>query len=622
MRWKADRCFAGPRMNTIIGEIHLCGDWRETRVRSFARSEGIRSLSRDDGSYRLRVNLATLTANFYESGARSVIVWGSCPQISAASGDDAILDVMHALGGDPKPALARLRGKWGLVFVDLERRRVLLAVDRAAQRPLCFHANAERAIFGLGARDVASSASVRPHLSTQAIFDYVRSHVIAAPDTIFDGVRRLQPGEYVDVTAAGTTNAFYWSPSYGAPAGGAISAKRARSRMAELLEDAVRKEIGTGATGAFLSGGTDSSSVAGMLGRITKAPARTYSIGFDAPGFDEMEYARIAAHHFGTAHHEYYLTPDDLVASIPEVARAYDQPFGNSSALPAYYCARLAASDGVTKMLGGDGGDEIFGGNTRYARQLVFDAYRRIPASLDRTIVEALFIRPGAARRLPLLRKARSYVVQARIAMPARMHTYNLVGRLGEREIFTPHFLQQIDSKRAGARETTWYARCADASVVNKMLQYDWKYTLADNDLPKVVTTCDLAGLDVGFPMLDESLVEFANSLPPDWKVTATVLRPFFKAALADFLPHEILRKKKHGFGLPFGWWLVEHRGLQRLASEKMASFRARGIVREDFLDHLFATHMDEHAGYYGELVWVMVMLEGWLQAYASDYHA
>lgn len=154
------------------------------------------------------------------------------------------------------------------------------------------------------------------------------------------------------------------------------------------LQDAVAAQLDGGKAACFLSGGTDSSTVAGMIGRAAGTAAATYSIGFDAQGYDEMEYARLASRHFGTQHHEYYVTPADLVKGIPHVAASYDQPFGNSSALPAYYCALMARDDGVTRILAGDGGDELFGGNVRYAKNRVFDAYQRVPGLLRRGLLE------------------------------------------------------------------------------------------------------------------------------------------------------------------------------------------------------------------------------------------
>ena len=150
-------------------------------------------------------------------------------------------------------------------------------------------------------------------------------------------------------------------------------------------------------------------------------------------GYDEMEYARIAARHFGTDHHEHYVTPAELVSAIPQVAAHYDQPFGNSSAVPAFICATLAREHGVRKLLAGDGGDELFGGNSRYAKQKVFEAWWRVPAALRAARRAAARQRPDA-QRCRSCAKAASYVDQASVPMPARLETYNLLKRFGSCE--------------------------------------------------------------------------------------------------------------------------------------------------------------------------------------------
>ena len=201
-----------------------------------------------------------------------------------------------------------------------------------------------------------------------------------------------------------------------------LSFNGARTQFLQLLEQAVARQLDASVpTACFLSGGTDSSTVAGMLGKASgKAPV-SYSIGFDAAGYDEMAFARIAAQHFGADHREYYVKPDDLVAGIPRVAAHFDQPFGNSSVLPAYYCALKARQDGFGRMLAGDGGDELFGGNSRYAKQRVFSWWMLVPEPLRKGLLDPLFQSRFAAGT-PGLRKAYSYVEQANDPMPHRLH--------------------------------------------------------------------------------------------------------------------------------------------------------------------------------------------------------
>jgi asparagine synthase (glutamine-hydrolysing) len=154
-----------------------------------------------------------------------------------------------------------------------------------------------------------------------------------------------------------------------------------------------------------------------------------------------------------------------------------------------------------------------------------------------------------------------------------------------------------------------------NASQLNRMLAYDWRYTLAEADLPKVCGTTALAGVAVGFPFLDPRLVDFSLRLPTEYKLKGQKLRWFFKEALRGFLPDEIITKKKQGFGLPFGVWANRHDGLKRFATDSLQSLAGRGIVQPAFIANLVKDHLPAHPGYYGEMVWVLVMLEQWMRA-------
>jgi asparagine synthase (glutamine-hydrolysing) len=366
----------------------------------------------------------------------------------------------------------------------------------------------------------------------------------------------------------------------------------------------------------FLSGGTDSSTVAGHIRQIA-GEVHTYSIGFDAEGYDEMAYARIAAKRFGTDHHEYYVTPADLVRSIPDVARHYDQPFGNSSALPAYYCARFARQTGVTRLLAGDGGDELFGGNARYAKQRIFGWYDQVPSFLAKGVLEPTLLHTplGGA---PLMRKGKSYVEQARVPLPDRMQMYNLLLRLGIGDVFEASFLERVDVNGPLTHQQAVWNQSKGASPLNRMLAYDWRYTLAEADLPKVRGTTDLAQVSVGFPFLDAQMVAFSQGLPSSYKLKGLKLRWFFKEALRGFLPDEILVKKKQGFGLPFGVWANRDADLRALATDSLRSLATRGWIRPAFISELLDRRLAEHPGYYGEMVWILMMLEQWARGQAD----
>jgi len=505
-------------------------------------------------------------------------------------------------------APARVSGDFA-VAMTLADGRSFLAIDRFAIQTLCYRIDDNQLRCAVRA-DALGAAEIDP----QAIFDYLYFHVIPSPRTIFKGVFRLPPGHSAVFASGRLTVAPYWTPKF--EEGRGESFANLRDEFLQIVRDSVASRIGAEPIGCYLSGGTDSSTVAGMLTQITGRPAETYSIGFDVPGYDEMEYARIAVHHFGTHHHEYYITPDDLVKGMPAVAASYDQPFGNSSAVPAWYCARMAKQDGIDKLLAGDGGDELFGGNARYAKQRIFGIYDALPGILRKGLAEPL-TDTGLFDRMPLLKKGASYVRQARVPMPDRMQTYNLLMRMGLDQVFPADFLARIDSGEPARHQREVYNACPPASLVNKMLFYDWRYTLAESDLPKVIGSARLASVAVDFPLLDDRLLDFSLKLPTAYKLKGLKLRWFFKEALRGFLPDEILVKKKHGFGLPFGTWAVSHAPLNQLAAESLHGLADRGYVRREFIDTLLKDHLPAHPGFYGELVWIMTMLEQWLRAHA-----
>ena len=492
--------------------------------------------------------------------------------------------------------------------------RTFLAVDRFAIRSICYRIKNGKLLFAARADELADADT---EIDPQAIFDYLYFHVIPSPRTIYQGIYRLPPGHYALFENNQLTVAPYWVPSFEEQRGKSFEALK--TEFKELLRNAVEVQLDSGKPACFLSGGTDSSTVTGMAALASGKTVATYSIGFDAQGYDEMEFARITAKHFGSEHHEYYVTPEDLVRNIATVAAAYDQPFGNSSALPAYCCAQVARNDGVTKLLAGDGGDELFGGNTRYSKQKVFGWYQGLPAALRTEVLEPISSL-SVVNQIPVVRKAASYVNQAKVPMPDRLMTYNLLFRLGVHDVLTPQLLAQVNQQDPAQQQRGVWAQARTGSLINRMLAFDWRYTLADCDLPKVVGTTALAGVEVGFPMLDDQLLAFSMALPTAYKVKGLRLRWFFKEALRGFLPDEIIAKKKQGFGLPFGVWANKHLALRDMASDSLHSLARRGIVRTDFVVALLTKRLPEHPGYYGEMVWILMMLEQWLAAKAPRY--
>jgi asparagine synthase (glutamine-hydrolysing) len=546
-----------------------------------------------------------------------VFVVAGHPRLAVgADRNEHLTEIAKALRDDAVSAVRTLGGDFALAAWNENTSRGLLAVDRIGVHQLVYARASGGLAFATTLDALVGYPGLQRRVSPQAVFDYLYFHVCPGPQTIYQDVFRLPAGHLIEFgPGIDPKPKAYWSMRFREDH--AESLESLQQSFVGAIEAAVRDGTGTASAGSFLSGGTDSSTISGMLGRVGGKPARTFSIGFAVEGYDEMQYARTAAQHFGCEHHEYYVTPEDVVDAVPKIAAFYDQPFGNASAIPTYYCARLAREHGVERLLAGDGGDELYGGNERYAKQQVLGYYHWLPRWLRRALIEPLVMSTPFFRSLPGLRKVHSYVEQARPEMPWRYESYNLLNYLGAENILAAEFLAAVDRSHPQKLLADAHAPFASNSLINQLLGIDLRFTLADSDLPKVTGMCELAGVDVAFPMLDERVVEFSARLAPELKLRGTELRWFFKWALRDFLPPAVIAKQKHGFGLPVGAWLVGHKPLLELATESIRSLDQHGYARRKFIDELLGTKLREHPQYFGSMVWVLMMLGLWLDSRA-----
>ena len=515
-------------------------------------------------------------------------------------------------------AFARLRGTFCIALYDSAENRMMAAVDHFATRPLYFTEDVDGVVFGASLAEVATATSA---IDPQAILEYLLFTTVPTPRTVYAGVHKLAAGQVLVADDSGVRTKTYWDVRYPATAGGTPQswARDLRAQIERSICDYVAAEDPERPLGAFLSGGTDSSTVAGVIRRVAARPLATFSIGYAEPGYDEMSYARTSAEWFGTQQHEWRLSAAEALDLVPRIAAHYEEPFGNSSALPTYRCAQLAREHGVEVLFAGDGGDEIFAGNERYASAYLFELYQRLPRELRRMALDPFFAR--IPDELPLFGKAARYVRRSNLASARRFYSYGLLLSEPLDSILAPEFLAAVDPQQLLAPAEAHDRRLPpETAWLNRLMYLDLKLAIVDNDVRKVSGMAELAGISVRYPLLDVDLVDFAARIPVGLKMRGPRKRYVFKQALADFLPPAVLRKKKHGFGTPIALWMKCDAGWRSFVGDLVhdARTRQRGYVSPAFLDRYWQQVQAGNHSYYGDTLWPFLMLELWQRAHAS----
>lgn len=526
-----------------------------------------------------------------------------------AATDASLIAALYAQYGPE--FLSRLRGVFSLAIWDKKTQSLLLAVDRMGVKPLCYSSNGE-IVFASHARGIFAGGRVNKHVDEYSIVEYVNYNMIPAPRSAFHNVRKLAPGTCLRWSVGGVEITRYWDMRYPEDASGSVD--RLAEELLANMEQAVRAsavDLEQQKSGCYLSGGTDSSSVVGLLTQIQGAPVNTFSIGFSEGRFNELEYAHLAVSHFGARQHEATMTPDDAIATIPRIVDAYDEPFGNSSAIPTFWCAKLGRESGMDVMLAGDGGDEIFGGNERYRTHEIFELYQKIPGAFRRGLIEPLLF---ATPEVSWLGKGQRYIKRSNLPNPERYCQWRLLQVFSPDRVFDPSLPRPNGHGDLLAAMRAHYKSAPAKSELNRLLYIDLKMTLGDDDLPKVVRTAEMAGIKVRFPYLDHELVEFTGRVPASLKVRRLNKRYLFKRATRGLLPEAILQKKKHGFGVPVGFWLKTNPKLRQWARDVFSDPRTyqRGYFQRQFVDEIYTRMDQDDSPYYGDLLWPFFVLELW----------
>jgi asparagine synthase (glutamine-hydrolysing) len=507
----------------------------------------------------------------------------------------------------------KLRGAFSLVLWDQDKQQLLAAIDGFGIKRLVYYRDDNVLLVASRIAALARTGEVSSEINPRAIANVLNFSSSLAPETIFTKVVRLVPGAVLLDSGRGPSIEKYWDVQY------TVSDHCDESSLSRELHNVVRQSVGLHSksdrftdVGTFLSGGTDSSTVLGILTDAGGGPVKSFSIGFQEQSFNELEYACIAAKKFQSDHYTYLVTPQDCVEALPRIVQYFDEPFGNASAIPTYFCARLAAQQGVEALLAGYGGDELFGGNERYATDQIFEVYNQVPGILRKGVIEpSLRLLPPKGR---LFSKAHGYVRRANIRGVERMLSYLFLRTHKPEDVFAADFLHSLGNYTVLDIPASHYAQAVASEHLNRLLYVDVKITLADNDLPKVTCMSELAGIRTRFPFLDRSVAEFSGRIPAKWKVKRFQKRYLFKRAFEELLPAEIIRKKKHGFGIPVALWMKTDRRMRELSHDILLSQRTfeRGYFCRGFVEYLFRKCDSDDTSFYGDTLWIFLAMELW----------
>ena len=513
----------------------------------------------------------------------------------------------------------RFRGAFALALWDNMENQLIVITDCYGIRPVVYTKSPSCIAAASRIRHLVSAGINPGILRSDAVFHYIFFQAICTPLTIYENIDKLSPGKGLVIDKMGVTAFTHYDINYNENFSKTETEWcREIFNEVEKAVEAYARDLPLDRTGCFLSGGTDSSSIVGLYTKFTGKPVKTFSIGFDDPKYNEMDFAQTAANVFNTDQHAYFVTPDDVLYLIEILPEIYDEPFGNASVVPAFFCANLAAQSGVSYLLGGDGGDEIFGGNERYVTNLVFEKYLKLPGMLRCNMIEPLLaIMPDRG----ILHKAKRYVRRANIRNPERFYSYNLLAETGLEQIFRKDFLETLDPESFIDIARRHYKATGSTHYTNRLMYLDMKFTITDNDIRKVTQMVESVGLKVRSPLLHRDLVDFSTTIPAELKVKWGKNRYIFKQAMKGFLPDEIISKSKHGMGLPVTPWFKKDKHMNTFLYDNLFSGAPalQKYIHPDFIHKMKAAFETDETSYYGDNLWVFLILEMWLKKSCPD---
>lgn len=512
-----------------------------------------------------------------------------------------------------------LRGMFGLALWDVKRERLVVGRDRIGEKPLYFRNEPGRFLFSSELKSILQAEGVPRRLNTVALEEYLALGYVPAPLTMLEGIEKILPGHYLVVENGGVKDCEYWDVPQGK------TENRSEGEWLEqlrekLLETIKAQLISDVPLGAFLSGGIDSSTIVAAMARLTGRAVKTYSIGYGGEDsyYNELSYAKIVATAFATDHHEIIVRPEvsDL---LPKLIWHMDEPIADSACLTTYLVSRLA-SESVTVILSGVGGDELFGGYRRYLGNSLQRWYKLLPGPVRRSLLPALFKHVpqdrGSAWK-DYARYAAAFVKTAQLpAAQAYMSYVTLLSPETQKELHLGKHSNGSDGDgSAAATLQRYFARCPDGDDLNRIIYTDLKTSLPDDLLALTDRMSMAASIECRAPLVDYELVELASRIPSAMKIRGFTMKYLLKKAVAPWLPREVIERKKRGFGAPVGSWLRQDLQplIQDLLSEEQV--RRRGLFHWPAVESILKTHQEQRSDH-SDHIFALIALEIWCRIY------
>jgi asparagine synthase (glutamine-hydrolysing) len=535
-----------------------------------------------------------------------------------ASDTEVVVHLYEEMGED---CVTRLQGMFAFALWDGRRHQLLLARDRVGIKPLYYSYTRERLLFASEVKALLAHGSLARGVDERALDTFLTYLYTPGERTLFAGVTKLPPGHYLTARPDGSLKIRqYWDLDFSAKVGGRSFAESV-AELTDLLRRTVRSHlISDVPVGVLLSGGVDSTGVLSFAAAEVNQPINTFAIGFDSCyGQDERPYARLAARHFGTTHHETTLSPEQFLASLPCYVWHMEDPVCEPPGIALYFLTRLARQH-VTVLLSGEGGDEAFAGYQTYRNFLWLERARQLLGPLAPS-VSRLFANRHAARVLPRIAKY-APLLQVRFEdyYYSRTSTPFAPFNLLRSEFYTDDF-------RARLPRTTGHhlAACLphpirDTSLLDRMLYVDTKTWLPDDLLVKADKLTMAHSLELRVPLLDHQLLEFAASLPPSHKLRGWRGKRILRAVLRSRVPSAILNRPKAGFVMPTAAWLCGP--LRDPVREILMDRRTlqRGYFRPQAIKQLL-DQRPEHPESSKE-IFSLLVLELWHRIFLEQEHA